>query len=319
MSRVDACRLAVTKPVLPIVNCGAASDAFFPFRDGIDILAEAGVTAAVAPGGSIRDQEIVAAADEQQHGVSDGAPPPLPSLMAREARRRRRGCCFWRARSAAAQTAPPAPLPADAAALLSKAAALYADGSAHAAGFTQIYTPSGFATSRRESGQVWIQAPQRLRFDYAAPEKKTFTYDSGEGRFFSPEDKQLTIRKLSPEETARLPIVFLSRPEELAQRYDIQRDAGKAPVLFKPRAPDPDLAWLKLAIAPDGHGRRPCPTRTRPEAGPSSASRAGRARRRRPPADFKITGRRERGSSKTEERRCVGRRCERRDEPPHDA
>ncbi|HEY1433804.1 MAG TPA: bifunctional phosphoribosylaminoimidazolecarboxamide formyltransferase/IMP cyclohydrolase [Thermoanaerobaculia bacterium] len=65
MSRVDSCRLAVTKPVLPIVNCGAASDAFFPFRDGVDILADAGVTAVVAPGGSIRDQEIIAAADER--------------------------------------------------------------------------------------------------------------------------------------------------------------------------------------------------------------------------------------------------------------
>ena len=65
MSRVDACRLAATKPVLPIVNCGAASDAFFPFRDGLDILADSGVTAIVAPGGSIRDQEIVAAADER--------------------------------------------------------------------------------------------------------------------------------------------------------------------------------------------------------------------------------------------------------------
>jgi phosphoribosylaminoimidazolecarboxamide formyltransferase/IMP cyclohydrolase len=65
MSRVDACRLAATKPVLPVVNCGAASDAFFPFRDGLDILGDAGVTAIVAPGGSIRDQEIVAAADER--------------------------------------------------------------------------------------------------------------------------------------------------------------------------------------------------------------------------------------------------------------
>ncbi|HEY3202993.1 MAG TPA: bifunctional phosphoribosylaminoimidazolecarboxamide formyltransferase/IMP cyclohydrolase [Thermoanaerobaculia bacterium] len=65
MSRVDACRLAASKPVLPIVNCGAASDAFFPFRDGVDILAEAGVNAIVAPGGSIRDQEIIAAADER--------------------------------------------------------------------------------------------------------------------------------------------------------------------------------------------------------------------------------------------------------------
>jgi phosphoribosylaminoimidazolecarboxamide formyltransferase/IMP cyclohydrolase len=66
MSRVDACRLAANKPVLPIVNCGAASDAFFPFRDGLDVIADVGVTAVVAPGGSIRDQEIVAAADEHQ-------------------------------------------------------------------------------------------------------------------------------------------------------------------------------------------------------------------------------------------------------------
>jgi phosphoribosylaminoimidazolecarboxamide formyltransferase/IMP cyclohydrolase len=66
MSRVDACRLAASKPVLPIVNCGAASDAFFPFRDGLDTLADAGVTAVVAPGGSIRDREIIAAADERQ-------------------------------------------------------------------------------------------------------------------------------------------------------------------------------------------------------------------------------------------------------------
>lgn len=189
---------------------------------------------------------------------------------------------------AAAQTAPPAPLPADAAALLSKAAALYADGSAHAAGFTQVYTPSGFATSRRESGQVWIQAPQRLRFDYAAPEIKTFTYDSGEGRFFSPEDKQLTIRKLSPEETARLPILLLSRPEELAQRYDIQLDAGKA-VLFKPRAPDPDLSWLKVTIAPTG-------TVDGLSYEDASGSRTEfrfegwKSEKGRPPADFKITG-----------------------------
>ena len=89
-------------------------------------------------------------------------------------------------------------IPADASALLAKAASLYTDGAAHGAAFTQVYTPSGFATSRRESGEVWIQAPQRLRFDYTAPEAKTFTYDSGEGRFFSPEDKQLTFRKLSP-------------------------------------------------------------------------------------------------------------------------
>ena len=56
-------------------------------------------------------------------------------------------------------------IPPEAAAPLAKAAGVYADGSAHAATFTQIYTPAGFATSRRESGTVWIQSPDRLRFD----------------------------------------------------------------------------------------------------------------------------------------------------------
>jgi phosphoribosylaminoimidazolecarboxamide formyltransferase / IMP cyclohydrolase len=64
MSRVDSCRLAVEKAQLPVAGCVAASDAFFPFRDGLDVLAGAGITAVVQPGGSKRDDEIVAAADE---------------------------------------------------------------------------------------------------------------------------------------------------------------------------------------------------------------------------------------------------------------
>ena len=68
MSRVDACRLAIAKARLPVAGCAAASDAFFPFRDGLDVLASAGVTAVVHPGGSKRDAEVVAAADE--HGLA---------------------------------------------------------------------------------------------------------------------------------------------------------------------------------------------------------------------------------------------------------
>jgi phosphoribosylaminoimidazolecarboxamide formyltransferase/IMP cyclohydrolase len=64
MSRVDSCRLAVEKAVLPVAGSVAASDAFFPFRDGLDLLARAGVTAVIQPGGSRRDEEVVAAADE---------------------------------------------------------------------------------------------------------------------------------------------------------------------------------------------------------------------------------------------------------------
>jgi phosphoribosylaminoimidazolecarboxamide formyltransferase/IMP cyclohydrolase len=66
MSRVDSVRLASTKAVLPVKGCVMASDAFFPFRDGLDAAAQAGITAVIQPGGSIRDQEIVTAADEHQ-------------------------------------------------------------------------------------------------------------------------------------------------------------------------------------------------------------------------------------------------------------
>jgi len=68
MSRVDSCRLAVEKARehgLTVAGSAAASDAFFPFRDGLDALALSGVKAIVQPGGSKRDDEVIAAADEQ--------------------------------------------------------------------------------------------------------------------------------------------------------------------------------------------------------------------------------------------------------------
>ncbi|MBI4401451.1 MAG: bifunctional phosphoribosylaminoimidazolecarboxamide formyltransferase/IMP cyclohydrolase [Nitrospirae bacterium] len=66
MSRVDSVRLAGMKAVLPVKGCVMASDAFFPFRDGLDAAAQAGITAVIQPGGSIRDREVIAAADEHQ-------------------------------------------------------------------------------------------------------------------------------------------------------------------------------------------------------------------------------------------------------------
>jgi outer membrane lipoprotein-sorting protein len=182
----------------------------------------------------------------------------------------------------------PLAVPADAAALLSKAAAVYSDGNAHAAAFTQIYTPAGFATSKRESGSVWIQSPQRLRFDYEAPEKKVFTYDAGEGRFFSPEDKQLTVRKLSPDEQARLPLVFLKKPDELAARYAIQLDGSKG-VLLKPTAADADFSWLRLSVSPEGavdglSYEDPSGNRT------EFRFESWKTEKPRPAADYRITG-----------------------------
>ncbi len=64
-SRVDSSKIAVMKAQSPLAGSVIASDAFFPFRDGIDAAAEAGATACVQPGGSVRDEEVIAAADER--------------------------------------------------------------------------------------------------------------------------------------------------------------------------------------------------------------------------------------------------------------
>jgi phosphoribosylaminoimidazolecarboxamide formyltransferase/IMP cyclohydrolase len=63
-SRVDSARLAAEKGGEKLKGCAVASDAFFPFRDGVDVLARAGAGCVVQPGGSVRDSEVVAAADE---------------------------------------------------------------------------------------------------------------------------------------------------------------------------------------------------------------------------------------------------------------
>ncbi len=68
MSRVDSARIAVMKAQHPTKGTVVASDAFFPFRDGLDVAADAGATAAIQPGGSVRDAEAIAAADE--HGMA---------------------------------------------------------------------------------------------------------------------------------------------------------------------------------------------------------------------------------------------------------
>ena len=63
MSRVDSCKIGAMKAQLPLQGTVAASDAFFPFPDGVEEIAKAGATAIIQPGGSVRDPEVIAAAD----------------------------------------------------------------------------------------------------------------------------------------------------------------------------------------------------------------------------------------------------------------
>jgi phosphoribosylaminoimidazolecarboxamide formyltransferase/IMP cyclohydrolase len=71
MSRVDSSRIAVMKAQdqgASLAGAALASDAFFPFRDGVDAAAEAGIRAVIQPGGSVRDDEVIQAANE--HGIA---------------------------------------------------------------------------------------------------------------------------------------------------------------------------------------------------------------------------------------------------------
>jgi phosphoribosylaminoimidazolecarboxamide formyltransferase/IMP cyclohydrolase len=63
VNRVDAARLAVERAGDRAAGSVAASDAFFPFADGLDVLLDAGISAVVQPGGSVRDTEVIAAAE----------------------------------------------------------------------------------------------------------------------------------------------------------------------------------------------------------------------------------------------------------------
>lgn len=68
MSRVDSVKIGAMRAQLPIAGSVLASDAFFPFRDGVDEAAKHGITAVIQPGGSVKDAEVIAAADE--HGLA---------------------------------------------------------------------------------------------------------------------------------------------------------------------------------------------------------------------------------------------------------
>lgn len=68
MNRIDSGQIASIKAghaKLSLQGSAAASDAFFPFRDGLDMVIDAGATCVIQPGGSMRDQEVIAAADER--------------------------------------------------------------------------------------------------------------------------------------------------------------------------------------------------------------------------------------------------------------
>ena len=153
----------------------------------------------------------------------------------------------------------------------------------------QTYAPAGFAESSPETGRLILQAPDRVRFDYDGPEGKVFTFDGKAGRQFVAADRQLVLRTLSPEERARLPLLFLESPESLLARYAARaavRDTGLTELTLTPRTGgEPKSITLlsaasgevKRLVLVDAAGNRTTFTFTQKVPGP-----------RRPDSDFAL-------------------------------
>ena len=142
---------------------------------------------------------------------------------------------------------------ADPAGELARAARYFRDGKAHRASFVQTFTPAGFSKGRRESGEIVVQAPENLRFDYESP-KKTFTFDGKVARFYSPSERQMTVRALSEEDRAQLPLIFLETADDLRKRntLDLEERPEGASILVTPKQSGSEVSWIRLALSPDG-------------------------------------------------------------------
>ena len=143
---------------------------------------------------------------------------------------------------------------ADPASELSKTARYFQDGRAHQADFVQTFTPGGFTRSRKESGTVLLQSPDDVRFQYALPAGKVFTFDGKTARFFTPGERQMIVRQLSDDERAQLPLVFLESPAELSKLYSLALEPhpGGATILLTPKAAEPEVAWIRVSLSETG-------------------------------------------------------------------
>jgi len=189
----------------------------------------------------------------------------------------------------AAAASPSAAASPGARALLASIRKAYSSAPSVSCTFVQTYAPAGFAETAPETGQLVLQAPDRVRFDYDGPEGKVFTFDGKAGRQYVAADRQLVVRILKPEERARLPLVFLESTEALLARYAaraVTTETGLVELTLTPRAgADPKSLTLlaatsgdvKRLILVDAAGNRTAFTFTQKMAGP-----------KRPDSDFAL-------------------------------
>ncbi len=213
-------------------------------------------------------------------GVPARAAPPLPALSD-PTLLARRGALL----AAPSPRSPPRRPRAAARALLAKPPTLYGDGAAHAAGFTQIYTPAGLRDRPARVGHGLDPGAAAPALRLRGARQEGLHLRRRRGPLLLARRQAAHVHKLSPEERARLPIVFLSEPDELAARVrrspSSRRVRGAVLAQAARAAPRARLAEARRSRA-DGIVREPRLRGRRRATAPSSASRAGAGRRRGP-------------------------------------
>jgi outer membrane lipoprotein-sorting protein len=149
----------------------------------------------------------------------------------------------------------PGPLSAEtSSSLLSKIHKAYTSSPSFTAVFVQIYAPAGFAPTSPETGRLTLQAPDQIRFDYDGPDGKVFTFDGKAARQYVAADRQMVVRTLTPEDRARLPLLFFESPESIGGRFDVVSAPAGDDVHDLTLTPKKPAALKGLALTVTGTG-----------------------------------------------------------------
>jgi outer membrane lipoprotein-sorting protein len=144
--------------------------------------------------------------------------------------------------------------PLDAEAVLSRIQASYTKSPSTHVTFVQSYAPAGFPDSAQETGRLFLQPPDLLRFEYDGADGKVFTFDGKTAHQYVAADSQLVVKSLTAGERSRLPLLFLEAPSTVLTRYTAtvkELPSGVIELALAPRVGD-EPKEVNLLVGPEG-------------------------------------------------------------------
>lgn len=124
------------------------------------------------------------------------------------------------------------------------------------ADFTQRFTPHGFKTAQVERGTVVFGPAPRMRWNYSAPEAKTFVFDGTTSWLYSPADRQVTVTRLDESHKREIPFLLISDPASLHRHFTIQERVREGLVVAEVRPRSRSAAVREVTVWIDATGNR---------------------------------------------------------------